>query len=153
MMFFSRSERKTPQYFKNTFTINIDMGARQVESTIPGLRIHMRYRLIIVRIRMQYRSKTIQICKRFWHVPYVWVCRKSAGLLERIRRKYCRPAPANPQKKVQFRSSESTEKSANPLKQIHRKKCGSAQADPHKKVQIHSSRSAEKSADPLVQIC
>ena len=97
---------------------------------------------------MQYRSKMIQICKGFQHVPYVRVRRKSTGPLERIRRKYCGPAPAEPQKKVRICSSGSAKKSANPLKQIRRKKCGFAQADSQKKVWIRSSGSADK-----VQTC
>ena len=97
----------------------------------------------------------------------------------RIRKKKCRSALADPQKKVRNRSSESPEKSAdplmwirrksaNPLKQIHRKKCRPTHADPlknadllewirSKKVRTRSCRSAEKmqirwcgfAADPL----
>ena len=105
------------------------MGTRQVESTIPGLRIRMRYRLIIVRIRMRYRSKTsgsargsgmYRTCGSAEKVRARWSgsAENTADPHRRIRKKKCGSAPADPQK------------DADLLKRICRKKCGSAQADP-----------------------
>ena len=105
------------------------MGMRQVESTIFSLRIRMRYCLIIVRIRMQYRSKTSGSARGSGMY-------RTCGSAEKVR-----PAGVDPQKILWTRTGGSAKKSADPLQQIrkksadllkriHRKKCGSAQADP-----------------------
>ena len=86
------------------------MGTRQVESTIPGMRICMRYRSIIVRIRMRYRSKTTGSARGCG-------MSRTCGSAEKVRARW----------------SGSAENTADPHLRVRKKKCGPARADPLKK--------------------